>query len=312
MNIAFGAGAISKSSKKRIVTIGIFDGVHRGHQRLIQKVVSRAQAIKGVSIVFTFYPHPYHILKPRTYLPLLISLTHRLQLIRSLGVDACVVQPFTERFSALGAKKFIEEVVVKKLHPHEIYVGSDFSFGRDRHGDITLLKSLALKHNFTVKLIVPVKIARAVISSTCVRTFIRSGDLRKAQRFLGRTVSVIGTVVRGSRRGRILGYPTANIDCGAEVVPPLGVYAVKIILKDNAYYGMANIGTRPSFKHKKPKITVEVHIFRFKQSIYGKVVEIEFLQKIRDEKRFSSKAALITQIRKDAVRVVSILRRFKR
>jgi len=187
-------------------------------------------------------------------------------------------------------------------------VGSDFSFGKKREGNIDLLKTLAEKYNFKLKVIEPVKIGHKVVSSTLIRKFIQDGNLKQAALFLSRKVSVVGKVIEGKKRGRILGFPTANIDCGPEVVPPRGVYLVKVIIKRKKYFGIANIGFCPSFKNSCPRVSTEVHVFNFKGNMYGAIVEIEFLKKIRDEKRFSSQEALASQIRKDEKKAKGIIK----
>ncbi|MFC1703732.1 riboflavin biosynthesis protein RibF [Candidatus Omnitrophota bacterium] len=311
MKVISAAGKIRHACERRILTIGIFDGVHRGHIHLIQKVVKKARLRKGVSLVLTFYPHPYHVLKPRAYLPLLISLKHRTKLIESLGVDVCLLQQFTEHFSSMNASDFIEEIIAKKIKPEEIYVGSDFSFGKNKHGDIALLKHFAKKYSFKVTVVKPISVAGRIVSSTLIRKCIQQGDLQKAELFLSRPVSLLGKVVGGNKRGRRLGFPTANIDCGSEVVPPRGVYLVRIIVSNKTYYGIANIGIRPSFRQKKPHVTTEVYIFNLKRNLYNAYIEIEFMKKIRNEKRFSSSAALAKQIQKDEKVALALLRNSK-
>ena len=310
MKTYLGIGQLKRKLRKPILTIGIFDGVHLGHKYIIDKVVKNARKTKGTSIVFTFYPHPYHVLKPREYLPLLISLEHRLRLLEKSGVDVCVVQEFTEKFSKIQREDFIKNIIFKKISPLKIFVGEDFNFGKNKTGDISLLEKFSGIYNYKLKEIKPRTIDGKVISSTFIRSLILKGKLNKAARFLGRPVSIFGKIVKGSKRGENLGFPTANIDYKHEVLPPKGVYAARIRLNDKKFLGVANIGIRPTFKNIKSdkKLVVEVHIFNFKRGIYGKNVEVDFIKRIRNEKKFKNRAALISQIKKDRLKTKQIFR----
>ena len=309
MKVYYGVGKINQKFKRPILTIGIFDGVHLGHQSIIRRIVREARRIKGSSIVLTFYPHPYHVLKPSRYLPLLISLEHRLKLLEDLGVDICIVQSFTDKFSKIGKQAFIKNILINKIHPLEIFVGKDFNFGKDKSGGIDLLKKQAKVYGYKLRIIPSRSIGKKKISSTLIRSLIRKGDLKKSSGFLGRPVSILGKIVKGSRRGKILGFPTANIDYEHEVLPPGGVYAVRIILDRKNFSGVANIGLRPSFKRRKSqkKSVLEVHIFNFHKRIYGKKAEVVFVKKIRIEKKFKERKNLIRQINKDIIKTKQIL-----
>jgi riboflavin kinase/FMN adenylyltransferase len=301
MRVYFGVGQLNRKFTRPILTIGIFDGVHVGHKYIIKKVVEEARRLKGTSIVLTFYPHPYRVLKPKRYLPLLISLEHRLKLISEMGVDVCIVQGFTEKFSRIDKLSFVKKILFEKIHPLQIFVGKDFNFGKDGLGNVRLLKKLGIIYSYKVKEISPKILDGKVISSSYIRNLILKGKLIKASRFLGRPVSVFGKIVRGCKRGKILGYPTANIDYSYEVLPPAGVYAVNINLGKKRLFGVANIGFRPSFNKRirQRKVAAEVHILDFHKRIYGKNIEIEFIKKIRSEKRFKKSSSLVRQIEKD-------------
>jgi len=310
MKVYYGAGKIKHKFKRPILTIGIFDGVHRGHRYIIKKIVDGSRRINGSSIVFTFYPHPYHVLKPRKYLPLLISLEHRLNLLADLGVDVCIIQGFTKKFSNINKTTFIKKILVNKIHPSEIIVGKDFNFGKKKMGGIKLLKDLGKIHNYRVKVIPSRLIGTKKISSTLIRSLILKGNLKKASNFLGRPLSIFGKIVKGSKRGKLLGFPTANIDYAHEVLPPKGVYAVKINFDKKKFLGVANIGLRPSFKKRgRARVVVEVFILNFTKRIYGKAIEVEFVKKIRNEKKFKNRSSLIKQIEKDIRKTRQILRK---
>ncbi|MFH1655120.1 MAG: bifunctional riboflavin kinase/FAD synthetase [Candidatus Omnitrophota bacterium] len=300
MKVCYGAGKINHKFRRPVLSIGVFDGVHLGHKYIIKKIVERARRIRGTSIVFTFYPHPYHVLKPHKYLPLLISLEHRIRLLADLGVDVCIVQGFTERFSKIDKIRFIENILLKEINPSEIFVGKDFNFGKNKLGNIKLLTERERIHNFKVRVIPTRLIGTRKISSTLIRSLIQKGNLKKAARFLGRRVSIFGKIVKGSRRGKILGFPTANIDYKHEVLPSKGVYAVKIKLDKKRFLGVANIGLRPSFKKSaRGRVVVEVYIFNFNKRIYGKSIEVEFVKKIRNENKFKNRSSLVRQIEED-------------
>ena len=285
--------------KKSAIAIGIFDGVHRGHQLLIKSMVAQARRLKAKAVVITFFPHPAHVLRPDVFLPYLMSLEHRLKLLESLGADVVYIIRFNKRFAKIDPVYFIEKVLVAQLGVKSVYVGDNFRFGKDRSGDINLFKKLSHKHGYRMHAVKTLKQSGEVISSGRLRRLIPAGELKQASHLLGRPVSILGKVIRGAARGKSLGYPTANIQYECDILPPCGVYAVRVIWKKKSFYGMANLGFRPSFKEKAPKAQLEVHIFDFNRSLYGQEILVEFLQKTRDEHRFASKEALVCQIQKD-------------
>lgn len=285
--------------KKTCIAIGIFDGVHRGHQYLIKKMLDRARRLGAAPVVITFFPHPAHVLRPDLKLGYLTPLDDRFRRLSGLGVAACLVVRFNRSFAGIRPEKFIKDILVKKLGARAIFVGEDFRFGKDREGNAALFQKLAPVYGYEMHAVAGLKQGGAVISSTRVRQLIAAGKLSGARRLLGRGVSVSGAVVKGARRGRSLGFPTANIAYETDILPPQGVYVVKVLMGKKEYPGMANIGTRPSFETQVSKMHVEVHILDFSKDIYGKHVEVEFLKKIRNEKKFSNPQQLIAQIRKD-------------
>lgn len=294
--------------KRSVVAIGIFDGLHRGHQFLLSKMLHKAKALGLPSLVVTFFPHPVHVLRPDIQLGYLISLAHRFVLLRKMGVDYCYVVPFDKRFAHVEPSFFITDFLVKRLHVADIFVGADFRFGRDRMGDLHLFEKLANDGHYKAHGVAALMEGNEAISSTRVRQLIIDGDLIKAKKLLGRPFSVLGEVVKGSARGRELGFPTANVQYENDILPPLGVYAVRVLVKNRILKGVANVGIRPTFKEKNPKVSLEVFILGFKGNLYGTIVEVEFIKKIRDEKKFSSRDGLIAQIQKDVVATTKILK----
>ena len=314
MKVIYGIGKIENRLRRPVVTIGIFDGVHLGHRFIIKQLIKKAKQIDGSSIVLTFDPHPRNILRPKNYLPLLISIKHRMKMLRSLGVDVCIVEEFSRCFYKLSPEEFVGRLLVKKIHPQQLFVGSGFTFGKDASGDIELLKKMSRLYNFNVKEILPVKIGKEIISSTSIRKLIQKGHLKQASRFLGRSVSVFGKVMTGKKEGRILGYPTANIYPCGEITPPVGVYATRVGFDKKRFFSMAFLESKVH-SNKQIQIkrsNIEVHIFNFDKKIYGRYIEIEFLKKIRNIKKFSSPEELKKQIEKDEKAVKLFLKTYRK
>jgi len=308
MKVIYDTGKIKRKIKKAVLAIGVFDSLHLGHQELIRRAVKKAKRLKGRSVVMTFFPHPVHVLRPEINLPLIISLDHRIKLIKDLGVDICIVINFTKRFSRLSAHDFIKRYLEKSLDLKEVFVGDDFRFGQNRAGTLEIFKEIGLKTRFKVNVVLPVKGGHGKISSTEIRELISKGGLVRAKKLLGRHVSIMGKVQKGERRGKRLGFPTANIYPEGELMVPTGVYAVKVLVNQKQYFGMANVGLRPSFSRGHQKENVEVHIFNFSRQLYGKVIIVEFIKKIRKEKKYKSKEDLIKQITRDRLKVSIILK----
>ena len=298
------------SLRKFTITIGIFDGVHYAHKKLISTLIKKAKAKHLSTLLITFDPHPASVLKKAKKAPLLISLKHRLRLLEEMGIDYVVVLRFDRKLASMSAKDFIKKKLAK-ICVSEIVVGKNFFFGRDKTGSLKELAKFSNAYNYKLDIINPVKSRQEVISSTLIRSLIQKGNLKKASKLLSRPVSVLGTVIKGHKRGRIIGFPTANIDPHHEVIPPSGVYAVKIKLKGKLYNGVLNIGKRPTFSknnYDSSDLTIEVHLLNFDKSIYGKDLEIIFVKKIRDENRFKKIAELKAQIKKDESMARHILR----
>ena len=295
--------------KKPVLTLGIFDGVHLAHQKIIKEVVQQAKILKGTSIVATFHPHPLKILKGSKDTPLITSLEHRIDLIGQLNADVCLLLDFDKRFSQTPAKNFIKRILVDTIGINYLIAGKALRFGKHRRGTFLLLKRLSKTYGFKLCMVNPIKIKGKIISSSKIRAFIERGKIDEANNFLGRVFSILGKVKRGSARGRILGYPTANIEPEQEVIPARGVYTVFVRLDNKVFSGILNIGYRPTFKTKEQaSFTIEVHIFNFHKKIYGKRIEIFFIQRIRAEKEFALRRTLLAQIKKDEVKAKKILK----
>lgn len=297
MKVIYGLKQV-KEFKKPVVALGVFDGVHRGHINILKGAANKARNIRGTSIVLTFWPHPQNQES-------LYSLEHRLRLIAEQGIDVCVVIKFNKKFARISATDFIKDILFKKFHAHYVYVGKNFRFGKEAKGDFKILSKLSKIYNFKLKLFKVIKINNKPISSTHIRALIKKGDLKTAKELLSRSVSILGTVIKGSFLARKLGFPTANINPHHEVIPPSGIYAVRIIFNERKFYGICYIGTNPTLK-AQTALHVEVHIFNFKKNIYGKDLEIQFIEKIRNEKKFASCESLVKQVKKDILRVKKI------
>ncbi len=308
MNVIYAIGKVKRKFKNAVLAIGVFDGVHRGHQALIRGAVRRAREIGGTPLVMTFWPHPVHVLRPGLGLPYIVSLHHRLKLIEELGARACIVVHFTRRFARLSPGQFIQRYILAHIAPREIYVGDDFRFGRGREGTLEYFQQAGAEYGFKVRSVDAVRVGNKKIGSSIIRQLVGEGELVRAARLLGRGVSVMGKVVRGDGRGKKFGFPTANISIQNGVIPPLGVYAVRVRIGEKIFGGMTNIGRRPSFK-KNDRVHLETHIFNFHRSLYNKEIIVEFVQKIREEKKFGSRERFIAQLRDDRVRAQRILSR---
>ncbi|MCF6158054.1 MAG: bifunctional riboflavin kinase/FAD synthetase [wastewater metagenome] len=303
MEKIYGIKALPGELHYPVATLGVFDGVHRGHQKIIDRVRQHAMEKKGESVVITFNRHPKTVIENR--IPSFItSLEHRLTLFDQMGVDYAVVLNFNRELAHMSAEDFIHEILVDWLGVKCVILGFDCRFGKNRKGDITLVRKLSDKYGFEVYECPPVFHNNQIISSTAIRQAILEGALERAEEMLGRPVSILGTVVRRSGRGRTLGYPTANVHPHHEVRPPRGVYGTKIHWADKEYLALTNIGLRPTFT-KEPLVSedgdleIEVHILDFQDSLYGKDIEVQFLFKIRDEISFKTETELKTQIERD-------------
>jgi riboflavin kinase/FMN adenylyltransferase len=298
MHIIYDLEKLEKTLTNPVLTIGNFDGVHKGHLVLFNKVKERAKAIDGQSAVMTFEPHPIRVMKPGNGPPLITPLKQKLDLIAETGVDVIFCVPFTRKFAAISAREFVEDILLKKIGIKEIVVGYDYTFGHDRLGDISLLLELGEQRGFRVHVVEPVYIDRRLVSSTSIRMLVREGEFTLAETFLGRQYQISGTVIKGQNRGgRLLGFPTANLMVVDELIPRMGVYAVTVQVEGKIYNGVTNIGTNPTFGEHA--LSVETHLLDFEGDLVGKTIRINFLQRLRDEKTFKSIKELSEQIAED-------------
>jgi riboflavin kinase/FMN adenylyltransferase len=284
-------------------TIGIFDGVHIGHKKIINLVREEAKKKGLSSCVVTFHPHPQKVLRGSD-IPLIVPLRERLKLLEKEGLDIAVCYNFTKDFAQISAKDFIREMLVKKLNIKSIFVGPDFFFGRKREGTPELLETMGRTYNFETKIIQPISSDDEVISSTVIRKLIEDGMVKKAASFLGYYFYIAGKVKQGERRGRLLGFPTANLDTDWELLPKKGVYVTWTHLDEGKLRSITNVGVRPTFEASQ--LLIETHIFDFGGDIYGKSMRIEFVERLRDEKRFENVDALIAEISRDIERAKEI------
>jgi riboflavin kinase/FMN adenylyltransferase len=292
---------ISKPFKNAVITIGNFDGVHIGHQALFHEVIEKADRIGGTSVAMTFEPHPMRVLKQNNHPPLITLYEQKQELIERTGMNVLICVPFTAQFAALTAREFVEDLLVEKIGMKAIVVGEDYSFGKNREGNLELLESYAAELGFDVIVANWIKLTKNYpnrISSTRIRELVMDGQMDEAHKMLGRHYQIRGIVVTGrDRGGKVLGIPTANINLHDELCPKTGIYAVTVECRENTYNGVANIGYSPTFDDHE--FTVEVHILDFSDNIYDKKIRVNFIQRIRDEQKFSNISELIDQIKKD-------------
>jgi riboflavin kinase/FMN adenylyltransferase len=281
------------------LAIGVFDGVHRGHQAVISTSADHARTANGTPVVVTFDPHPEKVLRPQAAPHLLSATQHKIDLIRALGVEHLLVISFDKQFAATEPEDFVEKLVAHSKPLREICVGHEWSFGKNRRGNLDLLKQLGAKMNFDVVGIPPVKINGAVVSSTAIRQAIEKGDLTRAAEILGREYTILGTVTRGDNLGKKIGFPTANLSAHSEQFPPNGVYVAEARIDGELHRGVINLGTRPTVSGGKSERVLEIHLFDFSRDIYGRDVEVRFLKFLRPEKKFENLDALVQQIRQD-------------
>jgi len=306
MEVFEGIENIRRPLKNPVLAIGNFDGVHRGHQTIFRKAREWAETLTGESVVITFHPHPLQVLAPGQG-PLFITAHERkLELIALCGIDVAVVVPFSREFAQMSAGDFVKALLVDKIGAKAIIVGEDYRFGYGREGDIDFLRSMGEKYGFRVETVSGVQMDGTVVSSTLIRQFIQEGDLREANRLLGRPYEIAGIVVPGHQRGgRLLGFPTANIGLSGQAPPKPGVYVVEVEIGDETYGGAANVGYNPTFGGTD--LSVEVFVFDFDENIYEKFIRVHFIERLRDEKRFSGPEELTVQIRKDVEKARAIL-----
>ncbi len=300
-----------KRHPETVLTVGTFDGVHAGHQVLIQTVVEKASERGARSVLVTFDPHPRDIINPGSSgIKLLSTLEERSELLADLGLDEMVVIPFDRDFSLLTSGEFVRDIIWEKIGVSDFVIGYDHQFGRNREGTIETVQNLGRELGFHVSVVSRQEVGDKTVSSTAIRNAIQeAGDMSLAASFLGRKYILNGTVIHGDKRGKQLGFPTANIkpQNPKKIIPKRGVYAVWLRVDDEYYSGMMNIGVRPTFQGDTE--TLEVHIFDFNQNIYGKDIQIQFVERIREEKNFDGLDRLIHQLNTDKADAMNILKK---
>jgi len=282
-----------------VVTVGTFDGVHRGHREVLREIVRRGERTGRRSVLVTFHPHPLRIVRPEAAPLLLTTPLEKKVMLAETGVEYAVFIPFTRTLQRYSAERFVEEILVRRLAMEELVVGYDHGFGRGREGDVETMRELGAKLGFAVDIVEAVKVDAGAISSTRIRRAVAAGDVETAASGLGRPYSLRGVVMRGAGRGRQLGFPTANLqvtDTG-KLIPGPGVYAAFGTVRERMIPGLLHLGPRPTFAGAAP--SVELHLLDFDGDLYGETVRVDFIARLRDVTAFSSADALVTQLRRD-------------
>jgi riboflavin kinase / FMN adenylyltransferase len=291
---------LSRLSRPLFLAIGVFDGVHRGHQAVISTSAEHAHLANGTPVVVTFNPHPMKVLRPMEAPHLLTATQHKIKLIRALGVQHLLVIKFDTTFAATTPEDFVQQLVRHSKPLREICVGHEWSFGKGRRGNLALLRKLGAQFDFDVVGIPAVTLGNGeLVSSTAIRHAIEAGDLAKAAEMLGREYTILGTVVRGDHLGKKIGFPTANLSAHSEQFPPNGVYFAQATLNGVIYPGVVNLGHRPTVSSGKSDRVLEIHLLDFDHDIYGKDVEVRFVRYLRPERKFENLDALARQIEFD-------------
>ena len=292
-----------------VISIGTFDGVHSGHAEIIHSITAAAKRVNGESIIITFHPHPRHIISPESPVYYLTTLQEKIDMLQKYNVDIVVVVPFSREFSEIDASDYAENFLIKKFNPAIIVFGYDHKFGKDRSGDIHLLKNIAEKYSVKIEEIPAHVIDHLTVSSSKIRKFLIDGNVQEANELLGYPYQLSGHVVKGDQIGRTLGFPTANIyvEDTNKLIPADGFYFTEVILKDHniKLFGLLSIGTRPTFNKTEKRI--EVYIIDFNETIYGESITVKILQFIRKDKKFDSREDLIVAMHEDKKNAISLI-----
>ncbi|SFC99067.1 bifunctional riboflavin kinase/FAD synthetase [Algibacter pectinivorans] len=291
----------SLPDKSTVVTIGTFDGVHIGHQKIIKRLIKTGEAEGLQSVILTFFPHPRMVLQKDSYIKLINTIDERHDILEDSGLDFLVIKTFTHEFSRLSAEDFVKQILVEKLNAKKVIIGYDHRFGRNRNADINNLRAFGESYGFAVEEISAQDIDDVAVSSTKIRTALMDGDVERANSYLGYPFMLTGTVIKGKGLGKQLGFPTANIHIEEDykLIPKQGSYIVSSTINDIEVYGMMNIGMNPTVSGVTQ--TIEVHFFDFEADIYNQTIKINLLQRIRDEQKFDSVEALKHQLANDKI-----------
>ena len=308
MKIFHGTGN-AKILRPTVLTLGVFDGLHLGHQAIMQTVVSRAKAINTVPTAITFDPHPRSVINPENAPPLLQTLDQRLNALEFFGIEQTIIVRFNQEFAAQDAEVFLRETIYERLQAREVYLGKGFAFGRNRSGNIELLRQMSEKLGFFADEVPEVCLRGARISSSKIRELLSLGKVNLARRMLGRPYGVEGVIIRGEQRGRTIGFPTANLKPQNRVIPKYGVYATANLIGGRWRRSITNVGVRPTFEGDREP-SIESYIFDFDGNLYGDVLRVRFLHRIRDERKFGGIEELKIQIAKDSRLALNYFARF--
>lgn len=290
--------------KPTVLTLGVFDGLHLGHQKIMQTVVERAKAVNAVPTAITFDPHPRAVLHPESAPPLLQTLDQRLANFEVLGLGQAIVIAFDRNFASQPAEAFLSDIVHDRLHAKEVYLGKGFAFGKGRGGNIDLLRKMGGELGFYADEVPEVRLRGHRISSSRIREHLAAGRVNLARRMLGRPYGVEGVIMRGNRRGHTIGFPTANLKPRNRVIPRFGVYATASLVEGSWRRSITNIGVRPTFE-QDAEPSIESYLFDFDGDLYGNVLRVRFLHRIRDERKFNGIDELKAQIKKDSARALN-------
>ncbi len=310
MDLVKGISALTSSVQHPVVTIGNFDGVHRGHQRIIQVALEKAKGRKGHCIAYTFRPHPQVALRPASQVQLLSTYEERAELLGKLGIDIVIEEPFSREFSVTEPAQFFTDILLRKLSAEAIVVGYDFAFGRERHGHLDVLREFCQGAGVELTVVPAQRVESEVVSSSRIRQHLLSGEIEIANHLLGRPFSYCGVVIKGEGRGRKLGFPTANLKLENKLVLPYGVYATWAIVNGKIYPSVTNVGVRPTFQEGGdiPPVLVETYLLDTSQDLYGNQLEVRFIKRLREEKKFPDLSSLIFQIKIDIEKARKILK----
>ena len=299
MKVHHSINDFKENSHTNILTIGTFDGVHIGHQKIIERLNQIKDGKNDRSIILTFFPHPRKVLHHGNEIKMLNTMEEKIQLLNKFGLDDLVIEPFTKDFAQLSALGFVREILVNKLSIKKLVIGYDHQFGKNREGNFEQLQEFGELYNFEVEKITAQEIENVSVSSTKIRKALENGNVQKANKYLGYSYLLSGEIIKGEGLGRKIDFPTINlfIEDSYKLIPKKGVYIVKTAIENKDVYGIMNIGLRPTVNGKKQ--TIEIHLLDFKQDLYGKKIQIKILKRLRDEQKFDSVTKLKEQISKD-------------
>ena len=284
MEIIFGIDQLKKPFVNPVITLGNFDGVHLGHQRIFEKLKDEARRIHGEGVVITFEPHPLKVISPDQFLPLLTPFKKKMMLIEKSGIEKVLCIEFSLAFAEISPPDFVRDILVKKVNAKKVIVGYNYHFGKGKTGDVSILSNICKLFNIGVEVVEALTVDHTIVSSSKIRELIRGGEVERASKLLGRNYPIIGRVVGGTKRGHVLGFPTANLEISDELYPKIGVYAVEVVWKNQPFKGLANLGSNPTFsspsEREKKGFSLEVHLLNFKEEIYGEEIQINFKKRI--------------------------------